>query len=197
MEISTKSERALQGRVNPAPERNKMKIKVYQINDERDYFRRKFRGSDDWQPFIVDPRMYDLVYNGEVNADNIEDVFMALNVMPKPAGYHGHSLSVSDVVVTDEGAFFCDSVGWKKINFGPVERVYVVCIDETQIRDAQIYTGEDNEYTDDGWEDGLHPMFIGVYHANSADEAVSIAAEKSGYPGMILYAFEPTPLKGE
>ena len=94
-----------------------MKIKLYQITEERDarglmFCRLSFverRGG-------VDPDDYELIFEGDVPALDLEDVYMIFNDYAKrPAGYCGRSLSVSDVVVTDAGAFFCNSYGWVEL----------------------------------------------------------------------------------
>ena len=97
-----------------------MKLKIYQINQGRDAEGAKFMNSD-WlaqhtgSPKI-DPGIYDEVFSGEVDCKNLEEVFAKFNTEGHPL-HRGHSLSVSDVVVTDEGAFFCESIGFLEIAF--------------------------------------------------------------------------------
>ena len=92
-----------------------MKIKIYQITHDRRLL--KFMRLD----FVkrhggVDPSEYELVFAGEVDARDLEDVYVIFNDYAKmPAGYRGHSLSVSDVVVTEDGAYFCDSWGFVEL----------------------------------------------------------------------------------
>ena len=50
-----------------------------------------------------------------MDANNIEEVFALLNT-DAPVGYNGHSLSVSDIVETQDGFHFCDSFGFKKLD---------------------------------------------------------------------------------
>lgn len=39
-----------------------------------------------------------------------------------PEDFHGHSLSVSDIIETLDGAlWFCDSIGWKRVRWSPEE----------------------------------------------------------------------------
>ena len=47
---------------------------------------------------------------------NLEDVFSKFNTEGHPL-HRGHSLSVSDVVLTEDGAFYCDTFGFKDIDF--------------------------------------------------------------------------------
>ena len=95
-----------------------MKIKVYQIDHEKDSwnvmfmdyaFTRKHGG--------VNPAVYKTVFDGNVDAENLEEVFALLNTQA-PVGYNGHSLSVSDIVETEEGFHFCDSFGFR--NWSPL-----------------------------------------------------------------------------
>ena len=92
-----------------------MKIKIYQINSERDTDRVKFMGFSRLKG-DVDPGTYDEVFSGDVDCENLEDVFARFNTDGHPL-HRGHSLSVSDVVLTENGAFFCDTIGFKEIDF--------------------------------------------------------------------------------
>lgn len=97
-----------------------MRTKIYQINTERDANRVKFIGFDSLKKFQgsndINPSIYDEVFNAEIDETNLEDIFTKFNTEGHPL-HRGHSLSVSDVVVNDNGAFFCDSVGFKQIPF--------------------------------------------------------------------------------
>jgi len=100
-------------------------IAIYQINYERDKNRVKFDSLKNTAEHAekVDPAIYDLVYEGNVDCKNLEDVFSMFNI-EAPITHRGHSLSVSDVVKIKEneanylkGCFFCDSIGFEKIDF--------------------------------------------------------------------------------
>ena len=91
-----------------------MHIKIYQINSERDPGRAKFMGLNSVKD--INPASYDEVFSGDVDCKNLEDVFTMLNTRGHPL-HRGHSLSVSDVVLTEDGAYFCDTIGFKDINF--------------------------------------------------------------------------------
>ena len=97
-----------------------MRVKVYQINSGRDEKRGKFFGMDSREklhlPQAVDPSIYDEVFNAEIDESDPEDIFRRFNTEGHPL-HRGHSLSVSDVVVTENGAYFCDDVGFKQIEF--------------------------------------------------------------------------------
>lgn len=101
-----------------------MRIKVYQVENELDSKGVKFCSYDSALKLasVIDPSIYECVFDGNVNASNLEDVFEALNG-EHPIGYRGHSLSVSDVVEvlenTDEvdiGCYYCDSIGFKELS---------------------------------------------------------------------------------
>lgn len=92
-----------------------MKIKIYQINSERDTARAKFMGLGQLKD-NVDPGSYDEVFSGDVDCKNLKDVFARFNTECHPL-YRGHSISVSDVVLTEDGAYFCDTIGFKEIDF--------------------------------------------------------------------------------
>lgn len=63
---------------------------------------------------------YKEVYSSELqttieNKDELlEQIFEKFN-LNHPEDFHGHSLSVSDVVIIDNEIYFCDSFGWKKV----------------------------------------------------------------------------------
>ena len=97
-----------------------MRIKIYQINPDRDKNNVKFHNLKNAQRFQgkadIDPSIYDEVFNGEVDSDNLEEIFRQFNTEGHPL-HRGHSLSVSDVVVTKDGAYYCDSIGFQKVDF--------------------------------------------------------------------------------
>lgn len=106
-----------------------MKINIYQINNERDVNNVAFLRYDSLQRFqgsaAVDSAIYDKVYAGDVDCKNLESVFQKFN-LDRPPEFTGHSLSVSDVVEVCDGNpnlkagfYFCDSFGFKKIDFEP------------------------------------------------------------------------------
>ena len=64
---------------------------------------------------------YKLVYTLEANEElSLDDLFYIFN-MQRPEDYRGRSLSVSDVVKNDEGYWYCDSVGWVKLDWNEGE----------------------------------------------------------------------------
>lgn len=97
-----------------------MKYKIYQIKDvaNTNY---AFVG---WNKAIADMftlNDYSLVYEGEIEKRNCLDKLFEIFNINRPADFHGHSLSVSDVVaLKDDGKdywywYYCDSFGWEEI----------------------------------------------------------------------------------
>ena len=100
-----------------------MKIKVYQINDELDANRIRFREYKDVlkEEGKLDPALYRKVYEGDVDCQDLEDVYELLNTN-EPIPFQGHSLSVSDIVEvceqvegTNVGFYYCDIIGYKPV----------------------------------------------------------------------------------
>lgn len=105
-----------------------MNIKIYQINMGRDDNRIAFMGSDEFPRFTgnteIDSSIYDCVFEGDVNCRNLEEAYRMFN-LDHPEDYRGRSMSVSDVVeiidsdTVEKGFYFCDTVGFKKVEFEP------------------------------------------------------------------------------
>jgi hypothetical protein len=97
-----------------------MKIKIFQIDHEKDKNGVKFMHSDRLEKLQgttdIDASLYKEVFSGEVDAADLEDVYSMFNCEGHPL-HRGHSMSISDVVKTEDGAYFCDLVGFKKIDF--------------------------------------------------------------------------------
>lgn len=74
---------------------------------------------------------YDKIYEGDLSAvnargdtvgDKLEAIFVKFN-LDRPEDFKGHSLSVSDVVVMDDKAYYVDSVGFQPLKeFKPVTK---------------------------------------------------------------------------
>lgn len=97
-----------------------MKIKIYQINSDRDKNTVKilqYKHLDNFQETKdINAFIYDEVFSGDVDCTDLEDIYRKFNSEGHPL-HRGHSLSVSDVVVTKDGAYYCDSVGFQKVDF--------------------------------------------------------------------------------
>lgn len=103
-----------------------MKVKLYQIDLDRDTECRAFM-SQDWlarkveNPTVIDSTIYDCVFDGEIDGDSLEDAFATFH-SGRPDGFRGRSMSVSDVLITklEDGKFaahFCDSIGFTDVEF--------------------------------------------------------------------------------
>lgn len=100
-----------------------MKVRVWQINDDRDVHRVKFLCYDKAKEYAgeIDPSIYDKAWEGELKASDIERVYVILNTEP-PADYSTYALSVSDVVEVvsskdvASGYYFCDRIGFKRLD---------------------------------------------------------------------------------
>ena len=103
-----------------------MDIKIYQINLSRDDDRVAFLGLSQLEKFQesseVNSGIYDKVFEGAVEADTLEGVYQMFNC-DCPDGFRGRSLSVSDVVEIVDGEnagfYFCDSIGFQRVEFEP------------------------------------------------------------------------------
>lgn len=103
-----------------------MRIKIYQINSDRDEYRVKFRNLSDTmvcqQSSEIDSAIYDRVFMGDVDCENMEDVYRMFNTEGHRL-HQGHSLSVSDIVEVEKGSYsvfqFCDSIGFQGVHFKP------------------------------------------------------------------------------
>lgn len=104
-----------------------MEITIYQVNMGRDVNRVAFQGLDRLERFQgskqIESEIYDKVFEGDVDCENLEDAYRMFNV-DHPKGYKGRSMSVSDVVelVNEDGTsafYFCDSIGFKEVEFDP------------------------------------------------------------------------------
>jgi hypothetical protein len=68
-----------------------------------------------------DPANYAVVYDGQIETNDLEEVYAMFNIGKRPPGYTGHSMSMSDVVelYDDAGSEFhyCDRMGFQQITF--------------------------------------------------------------------------------
>ena len=80
----------------------------------------KFAGLEEMKKYQVSDKvnaaLYEEVFDGDVDRNTLEGVYEHLNTNYPPL-YRGHSMSVSDVVKTEDGFFYCDRYGFKKIDF--------------------------------------------------------------------------------
>ena len=97
-----------------------MQVRVYQINPDRDINRIRHESLNDLPKYQgsskVDECLYDRVLRADVDCESLEQLYTLLNTKGHPL-HHGGQMKVSDVVVTDQGAFYCDRVGFTEIGF--------------------------------------------------------------------------------
>lgn len=93
-----------------------MRVKIYQI--DKDTQGVKFMDYDYTikKNGKIHPDTYKEVFNADIDEADLEEIYRRFNTIQHPL-FRGHSLSVSDVVATDNGAFFVDSIGFKQIVF--------------------------------------------------------------------------------
>lgn len=91
------------------------KCEIYQITEdkEREF---AFRGYDAIIKNYgkIDKANYKKVYECQIDVTSIDEVFEKFN-LNIPAGFTGHSLSVSDVIILDGNAYYCDHFGWQVV----------------------------------------------------------------------------------
>ena len=110
-----------------------MKIKVFQINSERDKNRVKFENlarTEEYQGKLqIDSSIYDEVFAGNVDCKDLEDVFRLFNT-DTPLTHRGHSLSVSDIVQVEGDApelvgrirFYNSSTAFEECSYTDIEK---------------------------------------------------------------------------
>lgn len=104
-------------------------ITIYQINPDLDTNNVIFMPYDfaysDGKTFNFSP--YDIVWEEEGRYwENLDEIYEEFN-LNRPENFKGHSLSVSDVVQVNnepnigDGYYYCDSLGWKKLDYGTIK----------------------------------------------------------------------------
>ena len=119
--------RLAEGRIDPEGNMQVLKkCRVHQLKPDVDVMM-KFIGYDELveQFGEPDPENYQVVYDSEVETNDLEELYAKFN-LDYPPGYEGHSLSMSDVVelYDDSGSSFhyVDRFGYKEISFQPPEQ---------------------------------------------------------------------------
>jgi hypothetical protein len=97
------------------------RCRIHQLKPDTDVMI-KFIGYDKLKEHFgePDPDNYIAVYDGEVETNDLEEIYAKFN-LDHPPGYEGHSLSMSDVVelYNDSGSSFhyVDWLGFREISF--------------------------------------------------------------------------------
>ena len=132
-----------------------MKVAIYQVIPELDRTRMLYNNLEFIRKVhngIVPAEVYEMVYEGEVEAETTEDIFFVFNVK-FPKDYKGRSLSVSDVVeiINSDGKnefYFCDTIGFKRIKFRKEKAMTLVqnhnydCVQEKQENVSVFFIGQ-------------------------------------------------------
>lgn len=94
---------------------------IYQLKDGEELRDYRFTNSEYMQAhgMYADRENYNQVYRGRMQEnETLEDIFAKFNVN-RPEDFHGHSLSVSDIICVKQNgkitAHFVDSVGFKEV----------------------------------------------------------------------------------
>lgn len=97
-------------------------IRIWQVKKEK-FYDFAFLGYDDaiyhHGEGSVTLDNYDMVYEFEMqSADewHLDDLYDIFN-RAKPSDFKGHSMSASDVIEVDGEFWYCDSIGWKKLDW--------------------------------------------------------------------------------
>ena len=163
-----------------------MRIKIFQIDNEKDKNGVKYMGSCRLERLQgttdIDASLYKEVFSGEVDEADLEDVYSMFNYEGHPL-HRGHSMSISDVVKTEDGAYFCDLVGFKKIDFDeskttkPDNLLNVVYVEPNK----PAYAAE-VEHTLDGEQRAVKGMIECIYCHD--DNTCVVANEEAKLIGM-------------
>ena len=104
-----------------------MDIRLYQINDDRDYDNRAYQRFDNLPEEGIDARIYDMTWAGYINPryndinDALEEIFRIFNTADRPDDYHGRNVAVSDIIEVrsafESDYYYVDRDGFKKVDF--------------------------------------------------------------------------------
>ena len=125
-----------------------MDVSIYQINPDRDLNRVAFLNYNSLQKIQGSPginsSIYDRVYKTSVEKADLEAIYYTFN-MDCPKNFRGHSLSVSDIVAISDGPagessfYFCDSIGFKRVDFDPEKALESPLSNVTVLREPEYY----------------------------------------------------------
>jgi len=123
-------ERLAEGKLDTGGNTQLLKnCRVWQLKPDVDPMM-KFIGYDELLKHFgePDPDNYRMVYDDEVDTNNLEELFAKFN-LDHPSGYEGHSLSMSDVVelydASGSSFHYVDRFGFKEVSFqSPEQELY-------------------------------------------------------------------------
>ena len=99
-----------------------MEYEIYQVKREkmRDFGFLSFEDAERYNGVgSVQIGNYDRVYEFDLESSGavrLDDIYYIFNER-RPDDFEGHSLSVSDVIKVPDGYYYCDSFGWKKLDW--------------------------------------------------------------------------------
>lgn len=94
------------------------KFTVYQIKKDAPNREDKIFKPYEWvkERFgTINMNDYRCVFSGEELVNGLDDIFTKCNSYPKPTGYTGWSMSISDIIEMDGKKYYCDAFGWKEM----------------------------------------------------------------------------------
>ena len=179
--------RAVQG--EPAPEDS---FSIYQLRggDETLDYRFEPLDSIHRNGLSVDPANYELVYTAPLTErDSLESIYTRFNV-DRPADFHGHSLSVSDIVVLHQDgkdtAHYCDRFGFSQVPEFLQEQQRTLTPDDLEIGKT-VRTPRGSFYVTAMSREQMEAAGYGVHHASedgkylimgNGTRAFAVAAEQ-------------------
>lgn len=101
-------------------------VRIWQLKADSD-FSMRFISFDEFKKQFGEPSKdsYEVIYDGNLSTNNLDEIYEICNIN-HPAGYHGHSLSMSDIVeLYDEKVstfHYVDRFGFQKFNFESTEQ---------------------------------------------------------------------------
>ena len=97
-----------------------MRIKIYQINPDRDINRVRNERLSNLERCQGTPEiqasLYDEVFNAEMDFNGLDALYTQFNTIGHPL-HRGGQMKVSDIIVTDDGAFYFDRFGFAPVDF--------------------------------------------------------------------------------
>lgn len=170
-----------------------LNLKIYQINGNRDENRMAFMHYDSLEKFQgskdVNSSIYDKVWEGSIDGDgsSLEDIYTVFN-LEHPRDFRGHSLSVSDIVEIvdapeiEKGFYFCDSFGFKKVEFEPEKTQNAFEQTSNKMKVVALYPGERAKIEEiDSSLEGMQKFVGGDIEASYPfDEEVCIVCNEEG-----------------
>lgn len=144
----------------------------------------------------VDPANYDLVYTAPMtDHDSLESIYTRFNI-DRPADFHGHSLSVSDIVVLHEDgkntAHYCDRFGFAQVpEFLEPEWVKeaMTSLPELMATQERIHTPRGSFCVTDATREQMEAAGYGFHH-QSDDGKYLIMGN-----GTTAYAIQAEPIQ--